>query len=227
MGGSQELTQSLYGGPEINDIQDFKGKILAVDAVATGYAVVLRYILQCHGLHFKEDYDLEPVGSSQARLEKIAKGKLAGAMLNPRYAQRAEAPRLHLLAAGRDYAHPYPSRVGFTSRAWANSHSSLLVGFIQASLIAIEWLLDPQHSSEASSLIQRAFRQTEEQARISYEKAVDPTGVFASKAAFSPDALRTVLDLRVKTGLMKAPAPPIEKYYDASFYQKARATARV
>jgi ABC-type nitrate/sulfonate/bicarbonate transport systems, periplasmic components len=56
MGGSRELNQGLFVSPGINGISDLKGKILGVDASTTGFAVVLRYILQCNELFFLRDY---------------------------------------------------------------------------------------------------------------------------------------------------------------------------
>jgi ABC-type nitrate/sulfonate/bicarbonate transport system substrate-binding protein len=81
MGGGKELSQALYCTPDITEIRQLQGKILGVDAVATGYAVVLRYILQCHGLSCEKDYSFEPVGSSRMRLEKLLEGRISGAMI--------------------------------------------------------------------------------------------------------------------------------------------------
>src|SRR5207302_3266536 len=40
LGGSQGVDQKLVVAPGINDYRDLKGKLLAADAVTTGYAVV-------------------------------------------------------------------------------------------------------------------------------------------------------------------------------------------
>jgi hypothetical protein len=63
----------------------------------------------------------------------------------------------------------------------------------------------------------------EEQAKQEYHRALGPSGGLADKGALGTETLRTVLDLRVKTGIMSSPAPAPDKYYDASYYQAASA----
>jgi len=46
LGGSQGVDQKLVVAPGINDYKDLKGKVLAADAVTTGYAVVAMAILK-------------------------------------------------------------------------------------------------------------------------------------------------------------------------------------
>jgi ABC-type nitrate/sulfonate/bicarbonate transport system substrate-binding protein len=77
MGGSRELNQGLFVNPGITEISGLKGKILGVDASTTGFAIVLRYILQCHDLFFERDYSFKPVGSSRMRLAEIVGGNIA------------------------------------------------------------------------------------------------------------------------------------------------------
>ena len=60
LGGSQGVDQKLVVAPGINDFPDLKGKLLAADAVTTGYAVVAIAILKKHGLEMKKDYQISP-----------------------------------------------------------------------------------------------------------------------------------------------------------------------
>src|SRR5215471_5356620 len=57
LGGTQGVDQKLVVAPDINDFKDLKGKVLAADAVTTGYAVVAMAILKKHGLEWKRDYE--------------------------------------------------------------------------------------------------------------------------------------------------------------------------
>ena len=68
MGGAIELAQDLFVTPEITSVKDLEGKILGADAVGTGFAVVLRYILQSHDLLFERDYRFKPVGRRECGL---------------------------------------------------------------------------------------------------------------------------------------------------------------
>src|SRR5262245_39554531 len=221
IGGSKELSQALYCTPDITEIRQLQGKILGVDAVATGYAVVLRYILQCHGLSCEKDYSLEPVGSTRVRLEKLLEGKISGAMLNPLYPATVGPSKLRQLARGKEYIDPYPSRVGIATHAWAKSQRASLVRFIRANLMAVDWILDPRNENEAMELLKSKMERSESQTREEYHKTLGSRGWSADKGALDATILRTVLDLRVKTGIMRSPAPPFDKYYDPSYYQAA------
>jgi ABC-type nitrate/sulfonate/bicarbonate transport system substrate-binding protein len=223
MGGGKELSQALYSTPNITEIRQLQGKILGVDAVATGYAVVLRYILQCHGLSSEKDYSLEPVGSTRMRLEKLLEGKVSGAMLNPLYAGAVGPTKLRQLARGKEYVDPYPSRVGIATHIWPKSHRASLVRFICAHLMAMDWILNAANKNTAMELLKSKMERSEKQAEEEYHKAVSPRGELAGKGALDPATLQTVLDLRVKTGIMPSPAPAAHKYYDASYYQAASA----
>src|SRR5918995_4792243 len=50
MGGSRGVNQKLIVTHDINGYSDLKGKVLAVDAPTTGYAIVGVYILKKNGL---------------------------------------------------------------------------------------------------------------------------------------------------------------------------------
>jgi len=221
MGGSQELTQALYVAPDVKEIRNLKGKVLGVDAVATGYAVVLRYILQCYGLHDRQDYSLLPLGSTKIRVTKLLEGEISGAMLNPRHVQEIGASSLRQLARGKDYADPYPARVGLATRAWAKDHRGLLIRFVKANFMAADWILNPENKHDAVALMTTWMGRTNEAAEKDYNGIVGSEGALPRRGAFNPSPLNTVLDLRLKTGLMNPPAPPLNKYFDATFYREA------
>src|SRR5262244_4079771 len=110
-------------------------------------------ILQRNNLLFERDYSFKPVGSSRVRLAELVAGNIAGAMLNSRYVEASGASTLRQLAAGKDYADPYPARVGLTTRKWALSHGSLLIRFIGAILQAVNWILESKNKRETIEII--------------------------------------------------------------------------
>ena len=221
LGGSQELNQSLFVTSEIQRISDLKGKLLGADAVGTGFAVVLRYILHCHGLYFERDYHFRSVGSTRLRLAELSAGTIAGAMINPRYVEDNGAANLRLLASGKDYADPYPARLGLTTRAWAEQHRSLLVRFIRAMTATIDWMLDARNEAELTDFMESKLGRSPEQARRDYRRLFEPRAGLTSRGAFNPESLKTVLEMRRKLALIGSPLPPLEKYFDDRFYREA------
>ena len=65
LGGSQGLRQKLVVNSKVNDYGDLKGKVLAVDAPTTGFAIVMIYILKKNGLELNRDYTLKSFGNSR------------------------------------------------------------------------------------------------------------------------------------------------------------------
>jgi ABC-type nitrate/sulfonate/bicarbonate transport system substrate-binding protein len=221
IGGSRELSQGLFVRPDVNQISDLKGKILGVDASTTGFAVVFRYILQRHNLLFERDYSFKPVGSTRTRLTELMAGNIAGAMLNPRLVEQTGATNLRQLAAGKDYADPYPARVGLATRAWANSHRSQLTRFIQALIRAADWIVDSKNQQSLIELMKSVMQRSEIQASEDYLQLLQPKAGLATRLVFAPDTLGTILQMRHKVGLFKSPLPQADKYYDDSFYLEA------
>ncbi|HEY2919604.1 MAG TPA: ABC transporter substrate-binding protein, partial [Candidatus Binatia bacterium] len=221
MGGAKELTQGLFASPDIKEISALKGKTLGVDATATGFAVVLRYILFRHDLVFERDYSLKAVGSSRMRLAELVAGNIAGAMLNPRYVEDAGPTTLRLLAAGKDYADPFPARVGLATQQWADSHRPLLVKFIGAMIQAVEWILNSNNKKETVEIMKTRLGRSVKQAEADYHRLFEPSAGLKTRCAFDPNSLRPVLEMRRNLGMIKSPLPLLEKYYDDSFYREA------
>src|ERR1043166_3051162 len=72
LGGSQGVDQKLVVIPAIKDFSDLKGKLLAADAVPTGYAIVGVYIMKKHGLEWNRDYTFKSFGNTVARADAMS-----------------------------------------------------------------------------------------------------------------------------------------------------------
>src|SRR5438105_3997925 len=71
-----KVSLPIYVRPEIRDWEDLRGRPLAVDAVDTAYALVLRRVLLEHGLDLERgDYTLVPAGQTQPRLDSMQRGE--------------------------------------------------------------------------------------------------------------------------------------------------------
>ena len=70
----------LVVNPDVKGYQDLRGKTLAVDAVTTGYSLVLQKLLQVGGLE-EGAYRLESVGGTAARAQALMENRFAGTIL--------------------------------------------------------------------------------------------------------------------------------------------------
>jgi ABC-type nitrate/sulfonate/bicarbonate transport system substrate-binding protein len=225
--GASPLDQNFYVRPEIRSFADLRGTVLAVDASLSGFATVLRAILERNGLVVGQDVEFREVGNTGARTQALLNGEVAGSMLGtgqPQFINQALAGGVHMLARGSDYMPLYPAGTWTTTRRWAADNPDTLTAFIRAVLRTREWLRDPAHEAEAIALKMRVVNISEEAAREIYRGAVEDAGPLTPAGQVRGDMLQAIVDMRVETGLMAPPSPPVSKYVTPSWYALARET---
>jgi ABC-type nitrate/sulfonate/bicarbonate transport system substrate-binding protein len=219
IGGRKGVTLQLVGAPSITRITDFKGEVLAVDAINTGYAPVLVYMLKKHSLSLGHDYTLKPVGGGEARVEALLKGEAAGGFVT--LDENLKAKGFHLLAESKDYLPNYAVGIGATRRDWATRNEALLVRYIRALVRSTAWLLDPKNKAEAIQIFREGLEDSAERARELYDESLDPKVGVIPRAKIDRIGIQTILQLRALMGEMKPPLPSPDKYIDERYYQKA------
>jgi ABC-type nitrate/sulfonate/bicarbonate transport system substrate-binding protein len=223
LGGSQGVDQKLIVAPGIDDYADLKGKIFAVDAPTTGYAVVGVYILKKHGLQWNRDYTFKAFGNTTARADAMSRGEASGAMMSLSE-DEIQKRGFKVLAEGREYVQHYARGLGATRREWADANEDLLVRFTRAMIRATDWLQDSKNQDEAVQVLLVETKNNQARAESMYRQALSPALGLTPRSRIDMDGIRTVLELREAAGLMKPPVPKPEKYIDERFYQKALAT---
>lgn len=204
----------VYVRPEIASWDDLRGKPLAVDAVDTAYGLVLRRILQEHGLELDRDYAFVPAGATGYRLEAMEKGEAFAAVLNPPWNARAEEAGMRLIARHSDVVPNYPGGVFAVSRPWAEAHRREIVGFLRGLLDATRWAQAPDRRASAASLAASAMDATDEQAARALARLPDPLRP-------DPAAFAVPLDIRLRFGFPPPNGTEIAAYLDASFLNEA------
>lgn len=212
---SQGITLPVYVRPEIKSWSDLRGKKLAVDAVDTAYALVLRRIILEHGLDFdRGDYQLLPLGTTGARLESMTRGETFAGVLNSPWDKQAEAEGHKRFADHREVLPDYPGGVFAVDRKWSRENRRLLVAFLRIWSNALRWCQDGANRNDALKM-------------VAAEEKLDETGAARKLAQLPPSGklnlsgLQSVLDLRVQFHLTPAMGKDLAKYYDESFYQEA------
>jgi ABC-type nitrate/sulfonate/bicarbonate transport system substrate-binding protein len=212
---SQGITLPVYVRPEIEHWSDLRGKKLAVDAVDTAYALVLRRIILEHDLDLERgDYELVPLGTTGARLESMTRGESFAGILNSPWDKKAEVEGHKRFADHREVLPDYPGGVFAVGRKWAGENRRTLVRFLRAWDDALHWSHDDSNRSSALQI-------------IAAEEKLDEAGAARKLAQLPEDGhlnlpgLQTVLDLRVRFGLTPPMGQELARYFDASFYQEA------
>ena len=211
---AQGITLPVYVRPEIKSWEDLRGKPLAVDAVDTAYALVLRRILLAHGLEMERgDYTLLPKGATGHRLESMNQGESFAGVLNPPWDAKADAAGMKRFADQREILPNYPGGVFAVNRNWANDNRAILTKYLAAWDQGLRWVQDVKNRDEAIKLIAEAEKLDE-------KNAVNRLRQLPSNGRLNLAGLQTVLDLRVKFGLTPPMGNDLPKYYDESFYNQ-------
>ena len=213
---AQGITLPIYVRPEIKSWAELRGKPLAVDAVDTAYALVLRRVLLAHGLEMSRgDYRLVPKGATGHRLDSMIQGETFAGVLNPPWDAKAAAAGMIRFADHREVLPNYPGGVYAVNRAWAAAHRDVLCKFLRVWNQALHWARDAKNREHVIKLLAREEK-TDEQGAARKLAQLPPSG------HLNLPGLQCVLDLRVMFGLTPPSGKDLLKYYDESFYQEAR-----
>lgn len=207
--------------PTIKTVKDLKGKVLAVDAVSTGFSFVLREILARNGLK-ADDYTLKPFGASKARFVALQDGSAAGALLSPPYNVIAPASGFPAIAEASSVLGGYQGSVSAARRDWAKQHRDLVIRYIRAWRAGLGWLNDPKNEQAAIALLVSKFPQTTPPlARATYEKMVASGKAFDPGGKLDLAGAKTVFDLRRRYGPQGKGASDVSQFIDESYYDAA------
>ena len=216
-------TVRLVAAPNINSIADLRGKALGVDAVATGYSMVLMKLLASGGLK-PGDYTLESIGGTGVRARALMDGKTPATILTTPLELAPEARGHRRLASVIDVIGPYQTIVGMARRSWAGAHRTELVGFTRAMVAAVEWLFDPANRAEAAAIYRKNLPDVPEAAALAAVAAM--TGQregFSRGGAFDAAGLATVLAIRSEFGKPQKSLTDASRYVDDTYLKAATA----
>lgn len=212
---SDRVILPFFVRPEIKAWSDLKGKKLAVDAVDTAFALVLRRILLANGLDLKRgDFELVPAGAPGERVESLKRGDTWAGIVNIPMDVRAKAGGLVLFPYDTEFLKDYPGTILAVNQAWAKSHRKELVGFLRAWRSALAWAKDPANRDAAIKMIIA-------QAKVTPESAAQLLSFIPRDGILNMDGAKTVLDIRNEFAAPPPKGPRLEAYVDLSYFKEA------
>ena len=209
---------SIVTGPTTTSFQDLKGKALAVDGAATGYALLFKKILAQKGLK-EGDYSFKEVGGTNERYEAVKSGAAAAGLINQPFDLKLFSEGFKSLGSTSDYFPQYQGSVAATKRAWATKNQETLIRYVRAYVSASDWLFDPKNREEAIEILLNRVKIDRAQASGTYEGALKQALIL--RAAVNLEGLRQVIEVFWEAEGLKPPLPSPEKYVDLRYYTKA------
>jgi ABC-type nitrate/sulfonate/bicarbonate transport system substrate-binding protein len=223
MGGISS-TLRLIVQPSIKSFADLKSQTLGVDALTTGYSLLMYRLLEQNGLP-EGSYKLEKHGGTASRVEALTQGKIAGTMVSSPQEILPEEHGFHRLGDIQAILGNYQALSGVARRSWAAAHPDRLESFIRAYVAANDWLADPANRAEAAEIYARHIPNWP---RPAIDKAWDAMHSklegFQLHAKFDPVGARNALDIRSQYGVPRKELTDWRKYVDESFYDRATGT---
>jgi len=219
--GADSGSLGLYARPEVSSYADLRGKTLPVDAVGSGYSLLLRQMLDNHGLGVN-DYQLEAVGGSTQRLAKLRSAPLyAATLLSAPYDVQARQAGYKLLGTGKDGATAYQASATVARRSWLAGNADLAVSYIRAVIAGLDWIFDPRNRAAATVLLAERLKLAPELAAEVFPGVIDPVNGLFRDGRISAAGMETVLALRGKYGVPRLTLTDPKKYYDERYYLQA------
>jgi hypothetical protein len=219
--GVDDSFQSLMASPEIKSISDLRGKKIAVDALTTGYAFILREMIARAGMT-DADVTYERTGGGPMRLKAMLDGNYAAGLLATPLDKIAADQGFTKIGTARDLLGRYQGRTGFAQRSWIRNNEPAVIGFMRGYRESMNWLYDRNNRGAAAELLMSHDDSvTPELARLSLDILLDEKGGFWRNLALDLEGIRTVLALRTRFGLPKKTLTDPMRYVDLELHRKA------
>ena len=211
---------TLVGAPECTSVASLLGRTIGVDAKNSGFALVLENMLHGKGLG-RSDYQLLEVGGWERRYLALSAGKISATLLTEPFVGHALRQGCNLLAKDSEMISSYQGTCGAASRAWAERHEDRLVRYIRAYMEATRWCFDARHRRTCLDILTHHNEIHGRAAEHTLDTLLDPKHGLYPNAALNVTGVDSALELRAALGYLEQPVPPVNKYIDLSYYEKA------
>jgi len=207
----------LNDGP-IRKVEDLKGKVIATNAGGSAVDIAMRAMLRRHGLEDRRDYTAveAPFPTMRAMLAEKKVDLIPGVIpfsFDPQLRSIARPLFTQVEAIGRTQMIVWAVRAGFLEK-----NRAAMVDFMEDSVRAARWFLDPDNHDEAVQIAARITRQPPERFNAWLFTKRD----YYREPAMRPDlaALQANVDLQRELGFLKG-AIDIRKHADLSIVEEA------
>src|SRR5919202_2712046 len=212
---------AVVARPDVKTLADLRGRRVAVTELVGGVSSLLKSILRRKGLG-PGDYELAIIGGTPAQAEALRAGQADAAMLTHPFEARLLAEGYTLLGYTSDYWSEYAFTTLNVRRDWAASEGAALEALLRATVRAGRWLFEPANAAEARQILAAATGLSTDEVADTYRLYVEEGGVLSRQGELSDASMQAVVDVMREESLL-ADAPPLSRYVDLSYWDRARA----
>jgi ABC-type nitrate/sulfonate/bicarbonate transport system substrate-binding protein len=215
MGGDHGFL-SLVARPDVTSVRELKGKTLAVDAMTTGFAFVLREILLLNDMT-ADVVKFDAAGGTGNRYRALVAGEHDATLVRTPFEKLAERQGFRTLASGATLFPGYLGTVGAVLASWASANRAQLISFILAYREALNWIFEPLNAPACCALLRAQFPElSDTDARAVLDDLVHPTHGLIRDMEIEDAGLALVSRIRdahARTPLTQARTPCVDRQY--------------
>src|SRR6201987_3186268 len=208
---------SLMAQPEHDAVSCLQGQTLAVDALTTGYSLVLKEILARHGL-LESDVHYVSVGTGAERFAALKERRCAATLLNAPLCLAAESIEKVRLVRATAVLGAYQGVVAAARRRWASDNVAAIHGFMRGYDASLRWLCDPANADEARSLLVERLPSLRSVADGAYRVLITENGLDRT-LRLRPEAVNAVIRLRARHGSRGQKPGLTEDYIEDDYWR--------
>ena len=222
LGGDNGFLKLVARAP-YRTVAQLRGKSIGVDALATGFAFVVREILRRNAVH-ETSVNWLPIGGTETRYAALLDQRCDATLLRLPYDLLAQAAGASILAGGEQLG-PYQGTVGAVRKRWAEERPEQLIAFIRGYARGLQWCAETTNRPAAIAELQTRLNMPDEVlAAAVFDELVAPGGL-QSDMQIDRAGLATVIELRERYGAGQRPMRDPDRYVDETYLRSAGASA--
>lgn len=232
MGMDYGMLLIVVARPGIESLGQLRGRTLAVDAPASGFAYVLYEILERAGLFRGRDYSVVSAGGVFDRYQAFMNSdEFDATLLSGGFETRAANNGFVLLDSVYSVANPYLGVWAAATASWLAENRATAEALVTAYRSATRWCFDPANREECLGLLMQLPNTSAELAEQLYDVQLREGVGNVPDAGIDSEAVRNVLRLREKFGGfegdvdIEAMSAPDGDFYDLGFLRVAEQRA--
>jgi ABC-type nitrate/sulfonate/bicarbonate transport system substrate-binding protein len=210
----------MVARPDIKTFADLKGKDLVEPSAIDPITLTARKLMEMHGLA-EGDVEIKYIGGSEPRVACMRSGACAAGSLSQPAVFAAFDAGFHTLAMHIETG-PLLYVVEIVDRSWAQAHSDVVVRYLRATAAATRFVHDPRNRDDVVKAAMELTAQGENRARemLSYIWD-DKNHVLPRQGEIDMVALKAMIALHGRYGILKEPLPAPERFVDLRYAEMA------
>jgi NitT/TauT family transport system substrate-binding protein len=191
-GNVNRLPFSLIAGKDIHSFQDMKGRTIGVSSVQAGSSSLVMKIMESHGLHYPQDYNIVAVGPILSRWEKLQSGEIDAGLQGAPLNYIAQDLGFHSLCEPRDQFPWFQFTSLNVDARWAKAHHETVVAFMKAFVRAHAWFYENKQGSQIIAMQETGI--TAQYADRAWEEYTSAE-IFPRDARANPESIQSLIDI--------------------------------